>query len=109
MKINGSSYRTIWPDQENHGTVNIIDQRLLPYEFVIEKLTTVDATVVAIRDMYVRGAGLIGAAYNVRINLKSIDDEAFRDEMRSELSGLVEEGESLAKEVEASMEEALQS
>ncbi|MBT8397770.1 MAG: glutamate formimidoyltransferase [Gemmatimonadetes bacterium] len=52
-------------------------------------------------------AGLIGAAYNVRINLKSIDDEAFRSEMRESLSGLVEEGEGLAKEVEAVMEQAL--
>ncbi len=52
-------------------------------------------------------AGLIGAAYNVRINLKSINDEAFRQDMRSRLSGLVEEGEALAKEVEAVMEEVL--
>jgi len=52
-------------------------------------------------------AGLIGAAYNVRINLKSIKDEAFGREMRDRLSGLVEEGEALAKEVEAFMEEAL--
>ena len=52
-------------------------------------------------------AGLIGAAYNVRINLKSIDDEAFRSEMRESLGELVEEGEGLAKEVEAVMERAL--
>ena len=52
-------------------------------------------------------AGLIGAAYNVRINLKSIDDEAFRQEMRDGLAGLVEEGEGLAKEVEAVMESSL--
>jgi len=52
-------------------------------------------------------AGLIGAAYNVRINLKSINDEAFGQEMRDQLSGLVKEGEALAREVEAVMEEAL--
>ena len=52
-------------------------------------------------------AGLVGAAYNVRINLKSIDDEIFRQEMRESLAGLVEEGEGLAKEVEAVMEKAL--
>jgi glutamate formiminotransferase/formiminotetrahydrofolate cyclodeaminase len=52
-------------------------------------------------------AGLLGAAYNVRINLKSIDDEAFRHEMRESLSLLVEEGEGLAKEVEAVMEGVL--
>lgn len=53
-------------------------------------------------------AALIGAAYNVRINLKSIEDEKFKEEMRHELSGLVEEGERLAGEVESVMEEALQ-
>jgi glutamate formiminotransferase/formiminotetrahydrofolate cyclodeaminase len=52
-------------------------------------------------------AGLIGAAYNVRINLKSIKDEAFRQKTRAQLSGLVEEGEALAQEVETVMEEAL--
>jgi glutamate formiminotransferase/formiminotetrahydrofolate cyclodeaminase len=52
-------------------------------------------------------AGLIGAAYNVRINLKSIDDEAFGARMREELQGLVEEGEGLAREVESFMEEGL--
>ena len=52
-------------------------------------------------------AGLIGAAYNVRINLKSINDEAFGQEMRDRLAGLVEEGEALAQEVETVMEEAL--
>ena len=52
-------------------------------------------------------AGLMGAAYNVRINIKSIEDLAFREEMRDRLTGLVEEGESLAAEVEAVMEASL--
>ena len=52
-------------------------------------------------------AGLMGAAYNVRINLKSIKDEAFQKEMWNQLSGLVEEGEAIAREVESTMEEAL--
>jgi len=52
-------------------------------------------------------AGLIGAAYNVRINLKSIGDEAFREEMLARLGGLVDEGETLARQVEELMEEAL--
>lgn len=52
-------------------------------------------------------AGLVGAAYNVRINLKSITDEVFRREMLDGLEGLVEEGESLAREVEGVMQESL--
>lgn len=52
-------------------------------------------------------AGLIGAAYNVRINLKSIRDESWGEEIRERLKGVVEEGEALAREVEAAMETAL--
>jgi methylthioribose-1-phosphate isomerase len=61
MKINGKPYRTIWPDQNQHGVVTIIDQRQLPHAFVLEQLSTVDEVVTAIKDMHVRGAGLIGA------------------------------------------------
>jgi glutamate formiminotransferase/formiminotetrahydrofolate cyclodeaminase len=52
-------------------------------------------------------AGLVGAAYNVRINLKSIEDGDFRSEMTGQLGGLLEEGEALAREVEEIMDEAL--
>ncbi len=52
-------------------------------------------------------AGLMGAAYNVRINLKSIRDEGWGAEIRARLTELVEEGERLAREVEAFMEESL--
>jgi glutamate formiminotransferase / formiminotetrahydrofolate cyclodeaminase len=52
-------------------------------------------------------AGLIGAAYNVRINLKSIKDEAWGADVLGRLKGLVEEGERLAQEIEDVMEEAL--
>jgi len=45
----------------NPDTVRIIDQRQLPHRFVIEDLRSVEDTAVAIREMHVRGAGLIGA------------------------------------------------
>jgi methylthioribose-1-phosphate isomerase len=41
--------------------VRIIDQRLLPWEFRVVDLATVDAVAEAISDMAVRGAGCIGA------------------------------------------------
>ncbi len=49
--------------------VEIIDQRLLPHRLNIETLTSVLAVVTAIRDMWVRGAPLIGAtaAYGVAL------------------------------------------
>jgi methylthioribose-1-phosphate isomerase len=61
MKVKNSHYRTIWPDADNNRIIKIIDQRLLPHRFVIEELRTVDDFARAIRDMHVRGAGLIGA------------------------------------------------
>ena len=66
MKVDGKDIRTIWLDQ-NKRTVKIIDQRRLPHEFIIVDLHSVDNVITAIKDMYVRGAPLIGvtAAYGV--------------------------------------------
>jgi len=61
MNVNGRHFRTIWPDEKNREIIKIIDQRHLPHRFVIEELRQVEDFVVAIRDMHVRGAGLIGA------------------------------------------------
>jgi len=60
MKVDGKEMRPIWFDTASK-TVQIIDQRLLPHELVIEELNTVDEVIRAIKDMYVRGAPLIGA------------------------------------------------
>lgn len=61
MLVNGQHYRTIWMDETDPRVIRIIDQRLLPFEFVVEDLRTVEDVARAIRDMHVRGAGLIGA------------------------------------------------
>ncbi len=61
MNVHGRHYRTIWVSENNPEIVQIIDQRHLPHQFVIEVLATVDEVAVAIREMHVRGAGLIGA------------------------------------------------
>ena len=60
MKVNGKHYHTIWIKEDDHSTVQIIDQRYLPHEFVIEDLQSVDDVAAAIKDMHVRGAPLIG-------------------------------------------------
>ena len=62
MLINNKHYRTIWPKPENEKIIQIIDQRFLPHKFVIEDLSSVEDFVFAIKEMQVRGAGLIGAA-----------------------------------------------
>ncbi|MCK5856971.1 MAG: S-methyl-5-thioribose-1-phosphate isomerase [Bacteroidales bacterium] len=61
MQVNGKHYRTIWLS-DDHRTVRIIDQRKLPFEFIIENISSLAEMATAIRDMHLRGAGLIGAA-----------------------------------------------
>ncbi|PVA07464.1 S-methyl-5-thioribose-1-phosphate isomerase [Thalassorhabdomicrobium marinisediminis] len=64
MRVNGTDYRSIW-DQD--GQVKIIDQRWLPHEFRTVGIDSRDEFATAIRDMWVRGAPLIGvtAAYGI--------------------------------------------
>ena len=60
MKIADKHYRSIWFNQEA-GKVQIIDQRWLPHEFRVVELASRADFAAAIRDMWVRGAPLIGA------------------------------------------------
>ncbi|HPE35605.1 MAG TPA: S-methyl-5-thioribose-1-phosphate isomerase [Spirochaetales bacterium] len=60
MLIDGHPYRSIWED--DHGAVCIIDQRRLPFTVSVEHLAGYRDAVIAIRDMHLRGAPLIGAA-----------------------------------------------
>ena len=60
MKVGDTHYRSIWRDEAT-GDVRIIDQRLLPHEFRVVSLDTLEDFATAIRDMWVRGAPLIGA------------------------------------------------
>jgi methylthioribose-1-phosphate isomerase len=66
MKVDGKNLRTIWLEPDGK-TVKIIDQRRLPHELALVDLHTVDDVITAIKDMYVRGAPLIGitGAYGV--------------------------------------------
>ncbi len=70
MKVDGVHYRSIWFNDET-GKVQIIDQRWLPHEFRVVDLTTRKDFTAAIRDMWVRGAPLIGAtaAYAVAVEM----------------------------------------
>jgi methylthioribose-1-phosphate isomerase len=61
MLINHKHYRTIWLKENDDHIIQIIDQRHLPHRFIIEDLTNTNDVISAIRDMHVRGAGLIGA------------------------------------------------
>ena len=75
MNINGKHFDTIWVDK-NESVVKIIDQRQLPFNFVIENIATAEQMFVAIRDMHVRGAPLIGAAGALGMYLSTLSPEA---------------------------------
>jgi len=72
MRVDGKDIRTIWLD-DNDKIVKIIDQRKLPHEFVIEDLETVDDAITAIKDMYVRGAPLIGVTGAYAVYLATLN------------------------------------
>jgi methylthioribose-1-phosphate isomerase len=73
MKVLDKNYRTIWINEDDEETISIIDQRYLPHRFIIEDLHTVSEMVHAIKDMHVRGAGLIGAAAGYGMYLATLE------------------------------------
>ena len=73
MNVSGKAFRTIWLKSDNEKVIQIIDQRHLPHQFIIEELETVDHMATAIKDMHLRGAGLIGAAAGFGIYLATLE------------------------------------
>src|ERR1700710_1010615 len=80
MKVEGKHLRSIWLEPDGH-TVSAIDQRRLPHEFVVARLTDCDAAADAIRSMLVRGAPLIGAtaAYGMALAMRAHGSDAALD------------------------------
>jgi methylthioribose-1-phosphate isomerase len=60
MKVDGRHFTSIWLETDG-WSVGAIDQRVLPHDFAVARLTTCEAAADAIRSMLVRGAPLIGA------------------------------------------------
>jgi methylthioribose-1-phosphate isomerase len=77
MKIKGVSYRTIWLSDDG-WSVEIIDQTRLPHDFAVVRLSSVEEAAKAIKDMWVRGAPLIGAtaAYGMALALRADPSDA---------------------------------
>src|SRR3954452_8834842 len=72
MKVDGRHFRSIWLEPDG-WSVGAIDQRRLPHEFIVARLTNVAEAGEAIRSMLVRGAPLIGAtaAYGVALAMRA--------------------------------------
>ena len=87
MKVADRHYHTIWLNEDGRA-VDIIDQRWLPHEFRVVTLKTVADVATAIRDMWVRGAPLIGvtAAYGVAIAMADDPSDAHLDAVWHELN-----------------------
>lgn len=80
MNVNGKPCRSIWRSEDGNS-VDIIDQTRLPHEFVTARLVTVDNVERAIREMWVRGAPLIGvtAAYGMALAMHADPSDASLD------------------------------
>jgi methylthioribose-1-phosphate isomerase len=72
VKIDGVHHRSIWLS-DNGCSVRILDQRQLPWRVEIAELTSVEAAARAIKEMWTRGAPLIGAtaAYGIALGLRA--------------------------------------
>jgi methylthioribose-1-phosphate isomerase len=79
MKVNGIHYETIWLDQKDDSVVKVIDQRCLPFDFVIAELTSSEDAFYAIRNMQVRGAPLIGATAAMGMYLAALESKNHRN------------------------------
>ena len=86
MKVGGKHFRTIWRRPDDENAVQLIDQRFLPHEFVIEQIRTVEQMATAIREMHVRGAGLIGASAGYGMYLAALE-AARRDSFDEHVAG----------------------
>jgi methylthioribose-1-phosphate isomerase len=75
MLVNKKNYQSIWIDSLNK--VKIIDQTLLPFEFKVIELESLEGTAEAIINMRVRGAPLIGvtAAFGLYLSIKKSNQE----------------------------------
>lgn len=73
MKVGGQHFRTIWLKPDDECVVQLIDQRFLPHRFTIEEVSTLEQMATAIREMHVRGAGLIGASAGYGMYLAAIE------------------------------------
>ncbi len=80
MKIEGTSYRTVWLEG---STVRMINQPLLPHRLEIVDLSDHHATAEAIRIMTVRGAGAIGATAGFAMAQAALTarDGSFHDDL----------------------------
>jgi methylthioribose-1-phosphate isomerase len=80
MKVDDRHFRSIWCEPDG-WSVGAIDQRRLPHEFIVARITSAAEAADAISTMLVRGAPLIGAtaAYGVALAMRTDTSDAALD------------------------------
>jgi len=85
-----NDFRTIWLKRDDPSIVQIIDQRRLPHEYRVHDLQTWRDGVVAIQEMVVRGAPLIGATAAWSLYLAALHGKPAIDLVRQAAVELLE-------------------
>lgn len=91
MIIQGKHRRTIWVDEKDPHVVHTFDQRFFPHEIKSVELRNSDDAAIAIKDMLVRGAPLIGATaayglYLAAVNYSGKDLRSYLEEESKKLN-----------------------
>jgi methylthioribose-1-phosphate isomerase len=90
-----TSTRTVWIDPSDQEAVLVIEQRLLPFEYVEVPIRTSGEMTAAIADMVVRGAGCIGVAAGYGMYLAALEGRnlaGLRAEEHLRVAGAMLEG-----------------
>jgi methylthioribose-1-phosphate isomerase len=90
MLINNKPHHTIWTGPSDKNKVYVIDQRHLPHRVEICTLTNYEETCLAIKDMIIRGAPLIGitAAYGVYLATLHVSEKNFKEKIKTAIHEL---------------------
>ncbi len=110
MKVDGKNIRPIWLNPDDETIVNVIDQRMLPHEFIVADLKTLDEVIFAIKDMFVRGAPLIGAtgAYGVYVITLNLGENVMNESMLLEQCERLKSSRPTAVNLSWAVEESLE-
>jgi len=79
LRLTGQKFQTIRQKPDDSTIVQIIDQRRLPHEYIVQDLRTWQDGARAISDMLVRGAPLIGATAAWSLYLAALERRAEAD------------------------------
>ncbi|MCF6309705.1 MAG: S-methyl-5-thioribose-1-phosphate isomerase [Sulfurimonas sp.] len=81
-------YRALWLNDDNF--LEVIDQTKLPFEYETKVLKTTDEVVEAIKDMTVRGAGVIGSVAAFGIYTASMEVDGGYEKLKEKASHIRE-------------------